>query len=314
MQRLQNPLPAAPLPFFTHLDWRTSSLSPPPQRPIDVPVRQLLATAWCNVVRVKIGEQPHAARVRSTGHMLMIFDSGSYVHGERRVDGQCVASSGRLDTGVDFIPAGSEFMGLADTGSSAVGCTLIAIDTHAPAGADLNAIRHVRPELGLKGPLLQPLADLFRRLGGGNGIGAAESNLIESAVVVLAHEIGTAMRDGGSSPGIDHKGGLSGQAQRVAQDFLRARLSEKIDLDELARRVNLSRFHFTRAFKQSFGLPPYQYVVNLRVQAAAEQLRATSRSITELALDFGFANSAEFARTFRRIMNCSPREYRTANR
>lgn len=299
--------------LFTCLDWSTSSHAPPPRRSIDVPVHPLLATAWCNVVRVRIGEQPHAARVRSAGHLLMIFDNGSYVHGERRVDGHRVASSGRLDVGVDFIPANAEFVGLADAGSSTVGCTLIAIDPHCEAGADLSDARDIRPELGLKGPLLQPLADLFRRMAATDTASNTPA-LIEGAAVVLVHEISTAIRGAGSSYADDRKGGLSGHTQRIARDYLRERLCEKVDLDELARKANLSRFHFTRAFKQSFGIPPYQYLVNLRIQAAAEQLRTTSRSITELALDFGFANSAEFARSFRRIMHCSPREYRTAHR
>ena len=90
-------------------------------------------------------------------------------------------------------------------------------------------------------------------------------------------------------------------------------LADKIDLGALAESVCHSRFHFTRSFKQSFGAAPYRHLLNLRIQAATQQLNSTRRSITEIALEVGFSTAGDYSHAFRRLMHCFPPEYWTGS-
>jgi AraC family transcriptional regulator len=72
----------------------------------------------------------------------------------------------------------------------------------------------------------------------------------------------------------------------------------------------LSRYHFLRAFKSVTGVTPHQWVLRARLRDAAQRL-ATSRSpVTEIALDAGFADLANFIRSFHAEYGVSPRRYR----
>jgi len=281
--------------------------------PFNVPARRLLANDWCTVERVDITQFPHTAHFCRDRHTVMIFDSGNYVQGERRVNGTRLSASGPLDAGVDVIPAHDEFTALADRGSSALSCTLITIDERQTAAASdrhsSETLGSLHPAIGLRGALLLPLANQFRRISSGD-MAYADPLYIESATVLLFREIWQTLQKGEGTSSQDRTGGLSGRAQRTVREYLCENLGEKIELDTLADLINLSRFHFTRAFKKSFGVPPYRYLLNLRIQKAASLLKTTRRPITDVALEVGFSSSGEFARTFRRAMNCSPRDFR----
>ncbi|MGN5478157.1 helix-turn-helix domain-containing protein [Cupriavidus basilensis] len=114
--------------------------------------------------------------------------------------------------------------------------------------------------------------------------------------------------------GLSCAGGLTSHAKRVIRDFLAENLDQRIDLETLAEHVGLSRFHFTRAFKVSFGILPYQYLLNLRIRKAADLLKSTQTPTTAIALEVGFSCSSEFSRAFRQIMQCTPRQFRSSHR
>ncbi|MGN5478134.1 helix-turn-helix transcriptional regulator [Cupriavidus basilensis] len=62
------------------------------------------------------------------------------------------------------------------------------------------------------------------------------------------------------------------------------------------------------------SVPPYKYLLNLRINRAADLLKASQTPITDIALEVGFSCPSEFARAFRQIMDCTPREFRVLNR
>ena len=86
--------------------------------------------------------------------------------------------------------------------------------------------------------------------------------------------------------------------------------AENITLDELAEKSHLSKRHFQRIFHDCIGRPPIDHLMHVRIQKAAELLRVTERSITEIAFDCGFQDSNYFTRCFRKVMDLTPREYR----
>ena len=76
----------------------------------------------------------------------------------------------------------------------------------------------------------------------------------------------------------------------------------------------MSPFHFLRVFARVLGVPPHQYLVRARLRRAARLLADGERSITDVALDVGFADLSNFVRTFHRAAGVSPGHFRRAAR
>ena len=92
--------------------------------------------------------------------------------------------------------------------------------------------------------------------------------------------------------------------------WLAANFREEINLEDAARQVGLSPFHFLRLFAKVVGATPHQYLLRLRLREAARLLAEGSRRVTDVALDAGFADLSNFVRTFRRAAGVSPRAFR----
>lgn len=104
--------------------------------------------------------------------------------------------------------------------------------------------------------------------------------------------------------------GLAPAELRIARDRIEASLCEGVSLDELAREVGFSRYHFARAFKASTGFSPHRYLTLRRVEKAKELLRGSDMSLVEVALAVGFASQAHLCDWFRRLVGISPRQFR----
>ncbi|WP_031214341.1 helix-turn-helix transcriptional regulator, partial [Mesorhizobium sp. LSJC255A00] len=72
----------------------------------------------------------------------------------------------------------------------------------------------------------------------------------------------------------------------------------------------VSRFHFWRAFKQSTGMTPHAFIAQRRLEQAADMLRSTSLSATEIAMECGFGSSSHFTTAFKRAFGAVPTEFR----
>lgn len=112
-------------------------------------------------------------------------------------------------------------------------------------------------------------------------------------------------RDGGK-----HNGGLAPWQLRRATEIFGANLAEKHLLEQIARVCKLSPSHFRRAFKQSTGLPPHQWILNARVKLACDLLLRSSTTLAEIALACGFSDQGHFTRTFSRLEGTSPGAWR----
>lgn len=110
------------------------------------------------------------------------------------------------------------------------------------------------------------------------------------------------------------RGGLPPGALRRVRELMERRLTEKLQLPELAAAAGVSKCHFARAFKQSVGHPPHQYLMLRRIAVAAELIKATDRSLTEISLDIGCSDQSHFSRMFARITGETPRDYRRRHR
>lgn len=79
---------------------------------------------------------------------------------------------------------------------------------------------------------------------------------------------------------------------------------------DLAERAGLSPFHFLRVFRKVTGVSPHQFLLRLRLNAAALRLRRTNEPITEIAYATGFEDLSNFIRTFRAEFGAAPSRYR----
>jgi AraC-like DNA-binding protein len=159
----------------------------------------------------------------------------------------------------------------------------------------------------LEDPLRQLAAILLRETGGDT----IPSQLWwDSYAVLLAHQLQTA-----EPMLVDFiRGGLAPWQVRRCTEYLSVHMSDNVGLDDLSALVDLSPFHFARAFKQSTGVPPHRYQVGLRIARAKVLLEATDAPVTQIAFDVGYESSQALARLFRREVGLSPSDYRRAKR
>jgi AraC family transcriptional regulator len=96
----------------------------------------------------------------------------------------------------------------------------------------------------------------------------------------------------------------------IARQMLDERNTESVRLDEVAKAALLSTSHFCHSFTKVYGLSPYQYLLNTRLQRAAQMIRASHSTLSEIALDCGFSDMAAFSKSFRKTYGICPREFR----
>ena len=100
----------------------------------------------------------------------------------------------------------------------------------------------------------------------------------------------------------------------AAITHLETHYSEPVELDNLAELAHMSKRSFLRTFRAATGQSPIAYLIQIRVNRAADRLRTSNEAITEVAFAVGFQDSNYFARQFRQLMGVAPRDYRAANR
>ena len=108
------------------------------------------------------------------------------------------------------------------------------------------------------------------------------------------------------------RGGLPPRVVRRVRDHIDANIEQRLRVEALARLANLSVCYFVRAFKQSVGITPHDYLIRRRVERTMELLTRTDMPLSEIALASGFADQSHCARRFRQHVGMSPRDYRWA--
>jgi AraC family transcriptional regulator len=103
---------------------------------------------------------------------------------------------------------------------------------------------------------------------------------------------------------------LSDRQLGTITDYMHANMSSRISLDDLARQVALSRFHFLRLFTATTGRSPIRFLTELRVDTARRYLKSGNEPVMQVGKRVGFPSASHFASTFSRLVGCSPSEYR----
>jgi transcriptional regulator GlxA family with amidase domain len=108
------------------------------------------------------------------------------------------------------------------------------------------------------------------------------------------------------------RGGLAPWQVRKVIHYVETHLDSPIRNEDLAAIVRLNSSHFGRAFRNSLGEPPHEYVIRRRVERAQGLMLSTDASLSEIALDCGLADQSHLTRLFRRIVGETPRAWRRA--
>jgi len=116
----------------------------------------------------------------------------------------------------------------------------------------------------------------------------------------------------GDQPGL--LAGLADPQLGKALRALHADVRRDWTVDRVARSVGMSRSAFAERFAQVVGLPPMDYLLQLRMAIAKDALRFGGASLAEIAASCGYRSASGFSTAFRRIVGCSPGRYLSSAR
>jgi AraC family transcriptional regulator len=240
-------------------------------------------------------------------HLLVGLEQAQRFAGETIIEGLPKSTRRDLTHKLTFIPSGCAFSGSMRPLVS-LQATLFYID---PSMLMLDpergaAASELRPRLFFDDESIwQTVLKLKAQIGSTQ---TGDRLYAEALSLVLAHEI--IRLDGGASVLRPMRGGLAAWQQRRIVEFIEEHLADDVPLSTLARLAQLSTYHFARAFKRSFGVPPHRYRTMRRVERARVLLANPKTSVVDVAQEVGFSGASAFAATFRRTTGQTPTDYR----
>ncbi|CAN0337760.1 unnamed protein product, partial [Phaeothamnion confervicola] len=119
-------------------------------------------------------------------------------------------------------------------------------------------------------------------------------------------------RMSGTKMPLGNRGGLTQCNLKRISEFVEENLGRSIGLMEMASLVGLSTRHFIRAFSESTGNTPHQYVIGRRIERAKYLLVSEKHSLTEIGLAVGFSHSQHFTTKFKQHTGLCPSDFRAA--
>lgn len=247
-------------------------------------------------------------RFRAPRHLLVVYEQGSRRAGETLVQGLPRSQRRDLAKRLTLVPAGHEYHEWLEP-RTPVRLMFFHFDpaemqTHvaSESGQGLSfAPRMFFEDQTLWGTALK-LKHLLE-------MPASENPLyLEALGVVLVHELARLDR-GADAIEPQVRGGLAAWQQRTVTDYIEEHLGEHIALATLAQLARLSPYHFCRAFKQSFGLPPHRYHTRLRIERAKVLLEKRPLSVTDIGMTLGFSDTSSFTAAFRKATGITPSGY-----
>ena len=97
---------------------------------------------------------------------------------------------------------------------------------------------------------------------------------------------------------------------RILLSYIAQNYMNPITLKDLASRIGLSETECSRFFNKQMKQTPFAYLVRYRIERSCELLVNSDKTISEIALQSGFNSFSYYSKCFRRIMHCTPLEYR----
>jgi AraC family transcriptional regulator len=244
-------------------------------------------------------------RFRGPVHLLALYNEGMRRSGETSIDGLRSSGLRSFVHKLTFVPAGCAYRERHETGAS-TRITFLYLDPAVFQKPDDGAGPFL-PRIYFEDSLVWETASKLKKA---IEDGQARSKpYLEALSGVLAHEL-SCVNDGLVRPSKANRGGLASWQKRAIVGYIEEHLREPVSLLKLAGLARLSQHHFCRAFKQSFGIPPHQYLVQRRMEVAKLLLASRTNSVTDIALSLGYAQTSSFSSSFRKMTGWTPTVYR----
>ena len=103
---------------------------------------------------------------------------------------------------------------------------------------------------------------------------------------------------------------ISDRRVRRVLEYVEAHVSDRLDLEVLAREAGISHFHFLALFNKAVGTTPQRYIQQFRMQIAKTMLLSTEKRVLDIAFSIGYRSAAHFGAMFRRDCGETPTEFR----
>jgi AraC family transcriptional regulator len=244
-------------------------------------------------------------RFQGPMHLLVMYENGARRDGETLVEGLSRATLRRFARKLTFAPAGCQYHEWHELVAPSR-LTYFYFDPAKLSETDGAAVSFA-PRLFFEDEALWhtalKLMELIEHPAWGDQV------YFEALGIVLIYQL-LRLHRGAPSGQPQLRGGLATWRQRIAVAYVDEHLAERIELTTLAQLVHQTPFHFCRAFKQSFGIPPLRYQTKRRIEhAKLLLLEKPAMSVTDVGLMVGFGCSTSFATAFRKATGFTPTSY-----
>jgi AraC family transcriptional regulator len=239
-------------------------------------------------------------------HLLVAYEQGERTTGETFVEGLPPSKLRNLARRLTFVPAGHEYREWHEPGTHSRLMLFYFDPALLPTALGLRADdSKLAPRLLFEDLTLWHAAMKLNSLL--EDASSADRPYFQALGTVLVYKLIRSSREQPAARQL--RGGLAGWQQRNVTAYIEEHLTERIALATLAQLARLSRFHFSRAFKRSFGVSPQRYQSGRRIEYAKRLLANPDLSVTEVALQVGFGSSTSFAAAFRKAAGLNPSTY-----
>jgi len=264
-----------------------------------------MSWSWFSAELVRVRPTELEFWVKGSAAYLALHDSVRS-DGETTIEGRSRSTLTDLRDKLTFVPTGSSVGGWNRfEGRSASVFAVHLASTR--SDHDANDISKIPPALYFENNNLR--TTLNKLQGALDGSGINDHAYTETLGLLLLWELRHAA-DPRHSRLNPVRGGLTARQLRRVKEFIDAQIPTEITISGLASLTGLSHYHSIRAFKNTVGLTPYQYVLSERVRRARGLLSKPDLSLGDVARAVGFSDASQLNRVFRKLVGVTPTAFR----